>query len=39
MALYRHVSAKDELIAHMVDAVFATAPDPPELGRGLARLA
>lgn len=30
MSLYRHVSAKDELLAHMVDAAFAAAPDPPE---------
>jgi AcrR family transcriptional regulator len=29
MSLYRHVSAKDELLAHMVDAAFAAAPDPP----------
>jgi AcrR family transcriptional regulator len=29
MSLYRHVSAKDELLAHMVDAAFGTAPDPP----------
>ena len=27
MSLYRHVSAKDELLAHMVDAAFAAAPD------------
>ena len=26
MSLYRHVSAKDELLAHMVDAAFAAAP-------------
>ncbi|MEO6236122.1 MAG: TetR/AcrR family transcriptional regulator [Vicinamibacterales bacterium] len=26
MSLYRHVSAKDELLAHMVDAAFKTAP-------------
>ena len=30
MALYRHVSAKDELLAHMVDAAFAAAPAPPD---------
>ena len=30
MALYRHISAKDELLAHMVDAAFAAAPNPPE---------
>jgi AcrR family transcriptional regulator len=29
MSLYRHVSAKDELLAHMVDAAFAAAPDAP----------
>ena len=29
MSLYRHVSAKDELLAHMVDAAFAVAPDLP----------
>jgi AcrR family transcriptional regulator len=30
MSLYRHLSAKDELLAHMVDAVFVDAP--PALG-------
>lgn len=30
MSLYRHVSAKDELLAHMVDAAFAVGPPPPE---------
>ena len=30
MSLYRHVSAKDELLAHMVDAAFAAAPSGPE---------
>ena len=30
MSLYRHVSAKDELLAHMVDAAFAAAPAPPD---------
>jgi AcrR family transcriptional regulator len=29
MSLYRHVSAKDELLTHMVDAAFAVAPDAP----------
>jgi AcrR family transcriptional regulator len=29
MSLYRHVSAKDELLAHMVDAAFGAAPDEP----------
>jgi AcrR family transcriptional regulator len=29
MSLYRHVSAKDELLAHMVDAAFAHPPDAP----------
>jgi AcrR family transcriptional regulator len=32
MSLYRHLSAKDELLAHMVDATFADAP--PALGPG-----
>src|SRR3982750_2947020 len=43
MSLYRHVSAKDELLAHMVDAAFgAGAPDPdadPAWRAGLARWA
>jgi len=30
MSLYRHVSAKDELLAHMVDAAFAAPPPAPE---------
>jgi AcrR family transcriptional regulator len=30
MSLYRHVSAKDELLAHMVDAAFAAGPPPAE---------
>lgn len=30
MSLYRHLAAKDELLAHMVDAVFADAPSAPE---------
>lgn len=30
MSLYRHVSAKDELLAHMVDAAFAGGPPPFE---------
>jgi AcrR family transcriptional regulator len=30
MSLYRHVSAKDELLAHMVDAAFAAGPSPAE---------
>lgn len=29
MSLYRHVQAKDELLAHMVDAAFAGAPGTP----------
>jgi AcrR family transcriptional regulator len=29
MSLYRHVSAKDELVSHMVDAVYASAPADP----------
>lgn len=33
MSLYRHVSAKDELLAHMVDAAFAEAPPAFEPGR------
>lgn len=28
MSLYRHVSSKDELLAHMVDAAFAAVPPP-----------
>ena len=36
MSLYRHVSAKDELLAHMVDAVFADAPDRRRTRRELA---
>ena len=32
MSLYRHLSAKDELLAHMVDTVFADAP--PAFGPG-----
>ena len=32
MSLYRHLTAKDELLAHMVDAVFADAP--PTLAPG-----
>jgi AcrR family transcriptional regulator len=28
MSLYRHLSAKDELLAHMVDAAFVDAPPP-----------
>jgi len=43
MSLYRHVTAKDELLAHMVDAVFADAPaalEPGDAWRpGLARWA
>ena len=42
MSLYRHLTAKDELLAHMVDAVFAEVPPAPEPGQswrsGLARL-
>ena len=34
MSLYRHVSAKDELLAHMVDAAFAVAPDLPAPDEG-----
>jgi AcrR family transcriptional regulator len=34
MSLYRHVSAKDELLAHMVDLAFAVAPDAPGPGEG-----
>jgi AcrR family transcriptional regulator len=32
MSLYRHLTAKDELLAHMVDATFADAPPAPEPG-------
>jgi AcrR family transcriptional regulator len=32
MALYRHVSAKDELLALMVDAAFREPPPPPAAG-------
>jgi AcrR family transcriptional regulator len=32
MSLYRHLSAKDELLAHMVDAAFADAPPAVEPG-------
>ncbi|MCX4747990.1 TetR/AcrR family transcriptional regulator [Kitasatospora sp. NBC_01287] len=32
MALYRHVSSKDELLALMADAVFDTPPDAPQPG-------
>jgi AcrR family transcriptional regulator len=34
MSLYRHLTAKEELLAHMVDATFAEAPRPPEPGEG-----
>ncbi|MDQ2814611.1 MAG: TetR/AcrR family transcriptional regulator [Actinomycetota bacterium] len=34
MSLYRHVSAKDELLTLMVDAAWGEAPDPPEPGEG-----
>jgi AcrR family transcriptional regulator len=34
MSLYRHLSAKDELLAHMVDTAFADAPPAPEPGDG-----
>ena len=43
MSLYRHLSAKEELLAHMVDAVLADAPAAPSPGAawrpGLARWA
>ncbi len=32
MALYRHVSAKEELLALMMDWAFRTPPDPPRAG-------
>jgi AcrR family transcriptional regulator len=32
MSLYRHLTAKDELLAHMVDTAYASAPAPPEAG-------
>ena len=32
MSLYRHLSAKDELLAHMVDAVYGLVPDAPAPG-------
>ena len=34
MSLYRYVSAKDELLALMVDEVQAAAPDPPDADAG-----
>jgi AcrR family transcriptional regulator len=43
MSLYRHLAAKDELLAHMVDRVFSDAPPPPGVHEtwrvGLARWA
>lgn len=32
MSLYRHLAAKDELLAHMVDSVYQLAPTPPDAG-------
>jgi AcrR family transcriptional regulator len=32
MSLYRHLTAKDELLAHMMDTAYAPAPDPPPPG-------
>ena len=32
MSLYRHLTAKDELLAHMMDTAFAPVPEPPEPG-------
>jgi AcrR family transcriptional regulator len=32
MSLYRHLTAKDELLAHMMDTAFAQVPDPPAPG-------
>jgi AcrR family transcriptional regulator len=29
MSLYRHLTAKDELLAHMMDTAYAPVPDPP----------
>ena len=37
MSLYRYVTAKDELLALMVDAALADTPAPPASGGGLAR--
>src|ERR1035437_8768181 len=34
MSLYRHVSAKEELLTLMVDAAWGDAPDPLEPGEG-----
>jgi AcrR family transcriptional regulator len=34
MSLYRHVSAKEELLTLMVDAAWGDAPDPAEPGEG-----
>ena len=34
MSLYRHVSAKEELLTLMVDAAWGPAPDGPALGEG-----
>ena len=34
MSLYRHVSAKEELLTLMVDAAWGDAPDPPGPGEG-----